>query len=79
MLLLYLLGFSLIPRPVYLQPAQPNTSTTSRPLLQPTGGTGRGLDLGHLGSTIGGEESPTYSVRPNADPFYKNQVLPREP
>jgi len=59
---LYLLVFSLIPRPVYSQPVQPTTGTTSGPLLQPTGSPGRGLDLGHLGSTIGGASGGAIAV-----------------
>jgi hypothetical protein len=40
------------------QVVQQSTSTTSGPLLLPTGGPDHGLDLGHIGTTIGGRGIP---------------------
>ncbi|KAF9792670.1 hypothetical protein BJ322DRAFT_1030716 [Thelephora terrestris] len=61
MLLHSLLLLSLAPHLISAQ-LQSNTSTTNGPLLLPSGGPNHGLDLGHVGSTIGGASAGAVAV-----------------
>lgn len=57
-----LLVLSLIPHLIPAQFIESSTTTTDGPLLLPTGGPNHGLDLGHIGSTIGGKLVPPFSI-----------------